>query len=159
MGVLDWFRRDNGKYEQHLRNTARKARQQQDLVNAAGVGLARLRCHKDTWAYLADAVAGERHSHGPGRVFRAPAAQDISNEGNGMIVVPLSGSSLAALLSFCRTSQGVIGNWSPLEQAIGQRTEAAICAALERVEPADGDHSDSAVIVLDDQPAPAKTSV
>ncbi|UKZ02957.1 hypothetical protein BOQ63_002175 (plasmid) [Streptomyces viridifaciens] len=81
------------------------------MVNVAGIGVARLGCHKDTWAYFTDALAKDSRSHGAGQAFRSPAAQDITDEGNGMVAVPLGQRAGGAAQLLSRFA-GAVGNWS-----------------------------------------------
>lgn len=76
------------------------------MAKAAGVGAARIRCHNNTWSYLEEAVPRDEHPGG-GDDLRPPAEEEIVTEKDGMVTVPLSGTSLAAVLSWCcRTTAG-----------------------------------------------------
>lgn len=70
-----------------------------------------------------------------------------------MITVPLAGTSLAAVLSWCRTatSHTLSGPWSALDATIGRRVGAAISQALRNVVPSNGQDGPTAVIYLDDR--------
>ncbi|MFJ1757347.1 hypothetical protein [Kitasatospora sp. NPDC088134] len=148
MGIMDLFRRkgldedfDPLGWDHH----------RMGMVKAAGIGVATLRCHRDTWAYFVDKFANKPMDR-DAAAFRPPADEDITDEGEGMITVPLSGSTLAALLSKCRDLQfGAMA--SDLDKAIGRRVAAAIMQALRHVVPAEGDRSAAPAIVLDDRTA------
>jgi hypothetical protein len=128
------------------------------MSKAAGVGVARIRCHPNTWAYLEENVPQDE-DRGPGDAFRPPAQEEIVTEKDGMITVPLSGTSLAAVLSWCRTavSSTLRGPWSALDASIGRRVGAAISQALRNVIPSHGQDSPTAVIYLDDRIAAKDT--
>ncbi|PBC72373.1 hypothetical protein BX261_7246 [Streptomyces sp. 2321.6] len=119
------------------------------LRKAAGIGRVDLRCHKDTWAHFVAEFEKTKHNH-DSAAFRPPAEADIKDEGDGMLLVPLSGNTLAALLDRCRKMCSA--HYSDLDTAIGGRVQTAITTALAKVEPK-GDADDPAVIiVLDDRP-------
>ncbi|WP_128977540.1 hypothetical protein [Streptomyces roseicoloratus] len=153
MGLLDLLFRnpeedDESPYELKLRA-------------AAGIGIAKIRCHADTWAYFLQEF--ERTSgQVPTSAFRPPANEDIVRETNGMITVPISGSSLAALLDRCCVirarswSSSSSGNYGSVDKAIASRVEAAISEALTHVVPASEAQGAELTIVLDDRPV-AKT--
>lgn len=68
-----------------------------------------MRCHQDTWAYFVEESEKSsilRDSH----VFRPAAEEEIAREVGGMVVVPISGSSLAEPLDRCIGIQ--LRNWS-----------------------------------------------
>ncbi|MFE0580205.1 hypothetical protein [Streptomyces sp. NPDC058874] len=132
-----------------------------DMATAAGVGVARVRCHRNTWDYLAEQVPNHKKG-GSGspvevkdNVFRAPDEQDITAEGDGLVTVPLSGSALAAVLHFCSNIQ----DWpyrpnhayNELDKAIGRRVGAAISQALRNVVPSSDASGPTTVIYLDDK--------
>ena len=53
------------------------------------------------------------NTRGAGDDLRPPAEEEIVTEKDGMVTVPLSGTSLAAVLSWCRTtaSKSIRGPW------------------------------------------------
>ncbi|MEU4955019.1 hypothetical protein [Streptomyces lavendulae] len=129
------------------------------LRAAVGIGIARMRCHNDTWTYL----LGEFEKTSDLRttpVFRPPADDSVVRESNGMITVPMSGSSLAALFDRCRNIRvrpwSSSWNYTSLDKAIASRVESAISEALTHVTPATEAHGVELTIVLDDRPV-AKT--
>lgn len=123
-----------------------------DMATAAGVGVARLRCHRNTWAYLEEVVPRDE-DRGAGDTFRPPSEEEIVAEKDGLITVPLSGTSLAAVLSWCRTAaaNSIRGPWSALDASIGRRVGTAISQALRNVVPSHGQDGPTAVIYLDDR--------
>jgi len=130
-----------------------------DMAKAAGVGVARVRCHRNTWAYLEKNVPKETRQ-GPGAAFCPPTEEEITVEKDGMVTVPLSGTSLAAVLSFCRRIQSTFSSpWSELDRSIGRRIGAAISHALEDLIPSNGQDGPTAVIYLDDRIAAKDTAV
>ncbi|MEJ8654920.1 hypothetical protein WKI65_44490 [Streptomyces sp. MS1.AVA.3] len=132
-----------------------------DMAKAAGVGIARVRCHRNTWDYLAEQVPHHKRG-GPSapvqvedNVFRSPAEEDITTEADGMVTVPLAGSTLAAVLHFCANIQ----DWpyrpnhayNELDKAIGRRVGAAISQALQNIVPSANSSGPTAVVYLDDK--------
>ncbi|MET9396025.1 hypothetical protein [Kitasatospora sp. NPDC002965] len=148
---MDWFRRNDEQMVDPLGWGDHRL----NMVKAAGIGVATLRCHKDTWAYFVEKFTSTPRGRNDS-TFRPPAAEDITDEGAGMITVPISGSTLAAVLDKCRELQGPVG--SDLDKAIGRRVEAAISQALRHVVPSGGDRSAAPAIVLDDRTAPAEAA-
>ncbi|MFE4263436.1 hypothetical protein [Streptomyces sp. NPDC056883] len=140
---------------------------QADLAVAAGIGVARVRCHGHTWAYLLENVAkdGERaYTTGPmkqGSAFRPPTEDEVSPDDDGMVTVPLSGITLAAVLSWCRNIQhsDIHSEWTATDRAIGRRVGAAVSQALGNVVPSDAGASATAVVYLDDRIAAKDTTV
>ncbi|MGW2899944.1 hypothetical protein ACWDAO_36485 [Streptomyces sp. NPDC001212] len=66
------------------------------LKAAAGISAAELQMHRDTWAFLIEHAAGDRHFHVPGAV----------DENNGFVTVHVSGPSIvAAVTSLDRVSR------------------------------------------------------
>lgn len=129
-----------------------------DMAKAAGVGVARIRCHRNTWAYLLENVpkdsettfTGQREQ---GSAFRPPAQEEVIAEDDAMVTVPLSGTTLAAVLSWCRNIQPdtLRSPWTELDRSIGRRVGAAISQALDNVIPSNGADGPSAVVYLDDR--------
>lgn len=117
----------------------------QSLLAAAAVSSARLVCHKDTWAFLAEQTL--RHAH-----FRLP--DRIADTDEGKIDTQLSGRSLLAVLVttqqiLSQPDQDDLATWA-LAHAINRRTRAAVTSAtLTRP-----DDSTITTIVLDDRPQP-----
>ncbi|MFF0143087.1 hypothetical protein ACFYRN_42560 [Streptomyces sp. NPDC005227] len=115
------------------------------LLAAAAVSSARLVCHKDTWAFLAEQTL--RHAH-----FRLP--DQITETDEGKIDTQLSGRSLLAVLVttqqiLSQPDQDDLATWA-LASAINRRTRAAVTSAtLTRP-----DDSAITTIVLDDRPQP-----
>ncbi|MFB8442710.1 hypothetical protein ACFC7A_27030 [Streptomyces niveus] len=131
-----------------------------DMAKAAGVGVARVRCHRNTWAYLAQEVPNHRMGADKpmevvDNVFRLPAEEDITTETDGMVTVPLAGSTLASVLHFCANIQ----DWphypnhayNELDKAVGRRVGAAISQALQNVVPSADTSEPTAVVYLDDK--------
>lgn len=131
-----------------------------DMAKAAGVGVARVRCHRNTWDYLAQEVpshkrGGSKSLEVTDNVFHVPAEEDISTEADGMVTVTLAGSTLAAVLHFCANIQ----DWpyrpnhayNELDKAIGRRVGAAISQALKNVVPSADTSGPTAVVYLDDK--------
>ncbi|MFJ4519069.1 hypothetical protein ACIP4X_35205 [Streptomyces sp. NPDC088817] len=66
------------------------------LKAAAGISAAELQMHRDTWAFLVEHAAGDRHFHVPGAV----------DEDDGFVTVCVSGPSIvAAITSLDRVSR------------------------------------------------------
>lgn len=132
-----------------------------DMAKAAGVGVARVRCHRNTWDYLTKEVP--RHKRGGptipesvlNNVFRAPVEEDITAEADGLVTVPLSGSTLAAVLHFCSNIQDwpyrPNSAYNELDKAIGRRVGSAISQAMQNVVPATDASGATAVVYLDDK--------
>ncbi|MEU0630637.1 hypothetical protein [Streptomyces sp. NPDC005989] len=122
-----------------------------EVAKAAGVGLSRVRCHHTTWTYLQEQV---HHQHKlrirtQPQAFRPPTGDEITTGSDGIVTVPLGGSSLAAVLDWCHEMQGVLNQ--DLERAIGKRVGLAISQALDNLTPFDGQARSTTVIWLDDQ--------
>ncbi|WP_164270109.1 hypothetical protein [Streptomyces anulatus] len=155
MGLLDWLfskpseepERPRPGYAAHLRT-------------AAGIGTSQIRCHRDTWAYFVEEFE-KTTSHRDSHIFRPAAEKDILHEANDMIMVSISGVSLAALLDRCFDIQ--FRSWTPswnytmLDKAIAERVGKAITGALARVVPATEVDGNELVIVLDDRPVTQST--
>ncbi|GGY07797.1 hypothetical protein [Streptomyces minutiscleroticus] len=129
-----------------------------DMARAAGIGVARIRCHRTTWDYLLESVPRnfeeELYSRkSAGAAFRPPSKEEITAEKDGMATVPLSGTALAAVLSWCRNIQShtVSSPWSTLDRSIGRRVGVAISQALDNVVPCRGQDGPTAMIYLDDR--------
>lgn len=129
------------------------------LRAAAGIGIAQIRCHADTWTYFLREF-DKTSDHRTTSVFRPPADEDIVREPNGMITLPISGSSLAALYDRCKDIRArpwsSTWNYNGLDRAIASRVESAISEALTHVVPASEAQGAELTIVLDDRPI-AKT--
>ncbi|CAM5639322.1 hypothetical protein STAFG_0054 [Streptomyces afghaniensis 772] len=121
--------------------------------------MARIRCHRNTWAYLLENVPKDSetvitgHERGQGSAFRPPAQDEVTAEDDAMVTVPLSGTTLAAVLSWCRNIQPntLRSPWTELDRSIGRRAGAAISQALDNVIPSNGADGPTAVIYLDDR--------
>jgi hypothetical protein len=124
-----------------------------DMATAAGIGVARIRCHGNTWAYLQENVPQDPW-RGSGTAFAPPSDDEIEAGDDGMVTVPISGTTAAAILSFCRSIQST-SSWGELDCAIGRRVGSAISRALENVIPSASAEGPTAVIYLDDQLAAA----
>ncbi|MGK3106110.1 hypothetical protein [Streptomyces sp. WAC05858] len=132
-----------------------------DMAKAAGIGVARVRCHRNTWNYLAGQVPNHkkadftRPEEVEDNVFRPPAEEDITNEADGLVTVSLSGSTLAAVLHFCSNIQDrphwPNSAYNQLDKAIGRRVGASISQALLNVVPSADASGPTAVIYLDDK--------
>ncbi|MER6359180.1 hypothetical protein ABT186_47295, partial [Streptomyces sp. NPDC001634] len=59
------------------------------LKGAAGISAAELQMHRDTWAFLVEHAAGDRHFHVPG----------VVEERDGFVTVHVSGPSIVAVLT------------------------------------------------------------
>lgn len=126
----------------------------ENLRVAVGIGTTQMRCHQDTWVYFVEEF--ERSSaHPDSHVFRPAAEEEIARETDGMVVVPISGSSLAALLDRCLDIQ--FGHWrsswnySTLDKAIAARGGEAITRALAHVTSAAEADGNEPTIVLGDR--------
>jgi hypothetical protein len=133
-----------------------------DLVKAAGVGVARVRCHRDTWAFLEKYVpksrAEDAYNSGLARdAFTPPGEDEITTEEDGMLTVPLSGTTLAAVLTWCQDIQFGTIRWNSMHKAIGRRVGIAISDALTQLVPSQDHQGPSAVIYLDDRIAEKQT--
>ncbi|MFJ2900228.1 hypothetical protein ACIO87_35810 [Streptomyces sp. NPDC087218] len=127
-----------------------------EVARAAGVGLAHVRCHRTTWDYLQEQVHQQhanRIRQGP-QAFRQPADDEITTGPNGIVTVPLGGSSLAAVLDWCHEMQSCLRE--DVDRGIGRRVGLAISRALENLSPSDGQAGPVAVIWLDDRIATAQ---
>ncbi|WP_074989922.1 hypothetical protein [Streptomyces misionensis] len=78
---------------------------------------------------------------------------EVTAEEGAMVTVPLSGTTLAAVLSWCRNIQPntLRSPWTELDRSIGRRVGAAIAQALVNVIPSNGADGPTAVIYLDDR--------
>jgi hypothetical protein len=123
------------------------------LEKAAGIGRVDLRCHRDTWTHFLDEFERTKNQR-DSDAFRPPDPVNVKDEGDGMLLVPLSGNTLAALLERCRRMHAEFP-YSALDKAIGRRVRSAIVQALAEVLPPRGRSGPVAVIVLDDRPAAA----
>ncbi|MFB7576172.1 hypothetical protein [Streptomyces sp. NPDC056165] len=114
------------------------------LKAAAGISATELQMHRDTWAFLVEHVAGDRHFHVPGAV----------HEDDGFVTVHVSGPSIvAAITSLDRVSHT---DHDPVTRAIAghlhQRfteTVAQVIKDLHR----EGD-AEHVKIVIDDRAKP-----
>ncbi len=70
----------------------------ENLRVAAGISTTQMRCHQDTRASRSPRRAAPS---GNSHVFRPAAEEEIAREVGGMVVAPISGSSLAAPLVRC----------------------------------------------------------
>ncbi|MGW6970366.1 hypothetical protein [Streptomyces sp. NPDC054952] len=114
--------------------------------------MARVRCHHTTWDYLQEQVHKEQRKFGSSRpeAFRPPENGDeITTAADGIVTVPLGGSSLAAVLDWCHEVQGILS--TDLDRAIGRRIGRAISSALQNLTPSDAQGDSPAVIWLDDR--------
>ncbi|MFJ6901908.1 hypothetical protein [Streptomyces hokutonensis] len=129
-----------------------------DMSKAAGIGVARIRCHRNTWFYLEENIP--RSTGRPGAGFSSPGEDEITAEKDGMVTVALSGTTLAAALYFCRYLQTypVTGAWTDLDRAIGRRVGSAISHALLNVTPSSDEDEPTTVIYLDDRIAAKGTT-
>lgn len=123
------------------------------LRAAAGNGIARIRCHQDTWDYFVDEFEKTKSNRGS-HVFRT-RSEDIGHEDEGMILVRVSGTTLAALLDRSQHMAFQYGtSYSDLDKAIGARVSQGILRALDHVVPAAEANGSEVTIVLDDRPVP-----
>lgn len=118
------------------------------LSAAAGIGTAKVRCHKDTWGYFIDEF--DKTKSRDSQVFRS-RPEDIVNEDDGMIAVRVSGTTLAAVLDRCHYMLLYSGH-SDLDRAIAARVSRAILQALDHVVPATEANDEEVTVVLDDRP-------
>ncbi|MCU7705103.1 hypothetical protein ACGILS_02370 [Streptomyces albidoflavus] len=149
MGLLGWF---SSKHETEEEPSGPS--HAENLRVAVGIGTARMRCHRDTWVYFVEEFE-KSSTHRDSHVFRPAAEEEITREADGMIVVPISGSSLAALLDRCFDIQfeswRSSWNYSTLDKAIAARVGGAITHALAHVTSAAEADGDEFTIVLDDR--------
>ncbi|MBH1934389.1 hypothetical protein I5Q34_08810 [Streptomyces sp. AV19] len=107
---------------------------------AAGIASATLLCHRDTWAFVLEQAARDRHFRAPGQVL---------SPGGDRVEAALSGRSLIAVLTSlwhtAGSGRGAAGDW-----ALAVELYVRVAAAVERT---GGDmRSGAAVtIVLDDR--------
>lgn len=123
-----------------------------EVAKAAGVGVARVRCHHTTWDYLQEQAHeehGRRGSFRPGAFRPSTDGDEVTTGADGIVTVPLGGSSLAAVLDWCYEVQGILS--TDLDRAIGRRVGQAISNALQNLTPSDAQGDSSAVIWLDDR--------
>ncbi|GAA0393865.1 hypothetical protein [Streptomyces luteireticuli] len=107
---------------------------------AAGIASATLLCHRDTWAFVLEQAARDRHFRAPGQVL---------SPGGDRVEAALSGRSLIAVLTSlwhtAGSGRGATGDW-----ALAVELYVRIAAAVERT--GGGGRSGAAVtIVLDDR--------
>ncbi|WP_018569493.1 hypothetical protein [Streptomyces sp. PsTaAH-124] len=126
-----------------------------EVAKAAGVGVVKVRCHATTWDYLQE----EAKTHHKGGIrtrpeaFRPATGEEIVTGADGIVTVPLGGSSLAALFDWCFEAQSVLK--TDLERGVSRRVGWAISEALENLAAARGQGDPAAVIWLDDRIAAA----
>ncbi|MFF3337863.1 hypothetical protein [Streptomyces flavidovirens] len=113
--------------------------------------MARVRCHRNTWAYLEENVP--KATVAPRTAFCAPTEEEITTEEDGMVTVALAGTSLAAVLHFCRDvhTHLMTASWTELDRAIARRVGSAISEAMNNVIPSNGEDGPTALIYLDDK--------
>ncbi|MFB7328982.1 hypothetical protein [Streptomyces sp. NPDC056190] len=114
------------------------------LKAAAGISAAELQMHRDTWAFLVELAAGDRHFHVPGAV----------DEDDGFVTVHVSGPSIvAAITSLDRVSRT---DHDPVTRAIAghlhQRFTETVDQFIKDLH-RDGD-VDHVQIVIDDRANP-----
>ncbi|MEU2026185.1 hypothetical protein ABZ565_29125 [Streptomyces sp. NPDC016469] len=126
-----------------------------EVAKAAGIGVIRIRCHTTTWDYLQEGAKHwrERQNRYRPDAFRPATGDEITTSADGVVTVPLGGSSLAAILHWCFEVQGIL--YTDLERGIGRRVGRAISEALGNLAAGRGQGDPSAVIWLDDQIAAA----
>ena len=143
-GTMGFWERFRGTPEYDARPTY------SDRLRAAtGIGTAKIRCHRDTWDYFIDEFEKTKSRY-DSHVFRT-RPEDVVDESNGMILVRVSGTTLAAVLDRCHYMLQYSGH-SDLDKAIAARVERAILHTLEHVAPAAEAHDGEATVVLDDRP-------
>ncbi|MEV0488059.1 hypothetical protein AB0I69_46625 [Streptomyces sp. NPDC050508] len=122
-----------------------------DMSKAAGIGVARIRCHRNTWVYLEENVPWATVR--PGTAFYPPTEDEVIPEKDGMVTVALSGTTLAAVLHFCHDIQIHLLRkaWTDLDRAIGRRVGSAISQALLNATPSSDEDRPTTVIYLDDR--------
>ncbi|MFE0773344.1 polysaccharide deacetylase family protein [Streptomyces sp. NPDC058861] len=126
-----------------------------EVAKAAGIGVIRIRCHTTTWDYLQEETKQQhkRQIRRHPEAFRPATGDEITTSAEGVVTVPLGGSSLAAILDWCFEVQGIL--YTDLERGIGRRVGRAISGALENLAAARGQGDPAAVIWLDDRIAAA----
>lgn len=113
------------------------------LRAAAGIAHATLVAHRDTWAFLIEVAAGERHFHVPGQV----------DDHDGCVSVRFSGPSIVAALT--RLARVSAETDNPVTRAVADQIRHKITAVVHEVVDnprADGDGA-PVRIVVDDRPA------
>jgi hypothetical protein len=119
-------------------------------AKAAGIGVIRVRCHTTTWDYLQDQAKGHHRQRSlRPEAFRPATGDEIVTDADGIVTVPLGGSSLAALFDWCFEAQSILN--TELERGIGQRVGRAISEALENLATVRDQGDPAAVIWLDDR--------
>lgn len=107
---------------------------------AAGIASATLFCHRDTWAFVLEQAARDRHFRAPGQVL-SPGADRVE--------AALSGRSLIAVLTSlwhtADSGRGADGDW-----ALAVELYERVAAAVERTG-GEGRSGAAVTIVLDDR--------
>ncbi|WP_157862225.1 hypothetical protein [Wenjunlia vitaminophila] len=119
------------------------------LRSAAGVAVAEIVCHRDTWAFLVERTATNEH-------FRLPA--DIDERPDGTVTVRISGRSLTAAVEALREARRAAPSPAPTRHLAAQVFDR-IRDALEEVGPDNDDRliggaredRSAARIVIDDR--------
>ncbi|MER7794852.1 hypothetical protein [Streptomyces sp. NPDC097640] len=112
------------------------------LIKAAGIGQTHLICHMDTWNFIIEQCSiGQRSTH-----FNPPAADTLSVEERGMVTVPVSGRTLAAILDQMN-EDSLSGALPTVTPAVATAVRDAILEALD---------SDDRlpVVIIDSHPYP-----
>ncbi|MET8956730.1 hypothetical protein [Streptomyces sp. NPDC004533] len=117
-------------------------RPETDLLQAAaGISVANLQAHRDTWAFLVKHVGQDQHFHLPGQVAEA----------DGRVTVHVSGPTIvAALTSLDHVSNT---NRDPGTRAIAGHLHQRLTETVEEIitRPHRGDGADPVRIVIDDR--------
>lgn len=115
------------------------------LRAAAGISAAELQMHRDTWAFLIEHTAGDRHFHVPGKV----------EDKSGAVIVHVSGPSIVAGL----TSLQHVSSSAPDAgtRAIASHLHARLTETVQAVidQPHRGDGAEPVRIIIDDRAKPA----
>lgn len=115
--------------------------QPERLRKAAGVTAFRIRCTKDLW----DRTGGHKDSFGDN--FRAPVKAQVTDQGNGVIVVQLNGPQLVDLLKkLDYKAHRFDGQGDPL----AQRMYDAIAPTVDTIQATPAAGAQPPQVVIDD---------
>ncbi|WP_053161294.1 hypothetical protein [Streptomyces caatingaensis] len=107
---------------------------------AAGIASATLLCHRDTWAFVLEQAARDRHFRAPGQVL---------SPGGDRVEAALSGRSLIAVLTSLWHTAGA-GHAATGDWALAVELYVRVAAAVERTG-GDARSGTAVTIVLDDR--------
>ncbi|MGW4075967.1 hypothetical protein ACWELB_21060 [Streptomyces asiaticus] len=127
--------------DEHLSDHRARDAHEVSLIKAAGIAEAYLICHADTWDFIVEECAvGQRSPH-----FHQPPADAIAVEEGGMVTVPLSGRTVAAVLDQMN-EHSLSGATPAVTQAVATAVREAILEMLE------GDEGQRPFIIIDSRP-------